>query len=277
VRVLGADPATADDLVQETFVVALRRADFDASAPGAVFTFLRTTARQLWLRNCRGTLTPRELAEADAVWDARCQDGTGDDHACALTADHLRQLPEDLTHLQVRGHDLTPGGLEALRRFAALRTLEIDTRRFSTNLFARESPDLSAACSDAVATALGSLCLTKLVYRGAVSLALLEAIAGQPEIAEVELHVDPRELEGTLGEVTRAPKLRRLALLDWNVPSGITPELLAPLRASRTLRVLELRTCEERGTPGLDAAAVRRARGDAIEVRLHRSDHAIKR
>lgn len=42
-RVLGADAATADDLVQEAFVVALRRPEFDASAPGAVFTFLRTT------------------------------------------------------------------------------------------------------------------------------------------------------------------------------------------------------------------------------------------
>jgi RNA polymerase sigma-70 factor, ECF subfamily len=84
VRVLGADAATADDLVQEAFVVALRREPFDTSAPGAVFKFLRTTARQLWLRSHRTAANERELAEADAVWDARCGGAAGDDYVDAL-------------------------------------------------------------------------------------------------------------------------------------------------------------------------------------------------
>lgn len=50
-RVLGADASAADDIVQEAFLVALRRPDFDSTHPGAVFTFLRTTARFLWLRS----------------------------------------------------------------------------------------------------------------------------------------------------------------------------------------------------------------------------------
>jgi len=85
-RVLGADAATADDLVQEAFVVALRRPDFDASAPGAVFTFLRTTCRQLWLRSHRRTLHERDVDAADLLWTERCGDGPGDDYVDALRA-----------------------------------------------------------------------------------------------------------------------------------------------------------------------------------------------
>ena len=68
-RTLGADAATADDLVQEAFVVALRRADFDAGAPAAAFAFLRTTARHLWLKSRRGRpdgqRVEREVDEAE--------------------------------------------------------------------------------------------------------------------------------------------------------------------------------------------------------------------
>jgi DNA-directed RNA polymerase specialized sigma24 family protein len=85
-RVLGADAATADDLVQEAFVAALARPGFDASAPGAVFTFLRTTCRRTWQRSRRCRLSVRELDEADAVWAARCGDGAGDGYVDALRA-----------------------------------------------------------------------------------------------------------------------------------------------------------------------------------------------
>lgn len=50
-RVLGADDACADDLVQEAFLVALERPDFDATNPMATFAFLRTTARHRWLKS----------------------------------------------------------------------------------------------------------------------------------------------------------------------------------------------------------------------------------
>ncbi|MBL8754975.1 MAG: sigma-70 family RNA polymerase sigma factor [Planctomycetes bacterium] len=91
-RVLGADAASADDLVQEAFAVALQRAGFDASAPGAVFTFLRTTCRNLWLRSRRRTNSERDVAEADAVWAQNCGDGAGDDYVDALRA-CLDRLP----------------------------------------------------------------------------------------------------------------------------------------------------------------------------------------
>src|SRR5262249_14847759 len=96
-RTLGADAATADDLVQEAFVVALRRADFDAQAPQAAFAFLRTTARHLWLRSRRRRpdeqRAGREVEAADRVWDARCGDGDGDGYVAALR-ECFAELPE---------------------------------------------------------------------------------------------------------------------------------------------------------------------------------------
>lgn len=90
-RVLGADAVAADDLVQEVFLVALQRADFDDRVPGAVFTFLRRTARYLWLRSLRRRTTPLEVEAADLVWQQHCGDGPGDDYV-----DALRQCVERL-------------------------------------------------------------------------------------------------------------------------------------------------------------------------------------
>ncbi len=92
-RTLGAGAADADDLVQEALIVALRRRDFDISHPGAVFTFLRTTCKQLWLRSQRRRGSERDVDAADAVWLARCGDGPGDDYVDALRA-CVDNLPE---------------------------------------------------------------------------------------------------------------------------------------------------------------------------------------
>lgn len=93
-RTLGAGRPDADDLVQEAVLVALRRPGFDATAPGGVFAFLRTTVRNLWLRSRRRRGAAREVAEADRVWDARCggNGGAGDDYVDALRA-CVAQLP----------------------------------------------------------------------------------------------------------------------------------------------------------------------------------------
>ncbi len=131
-RVLGADAATADDLVQDAFVVALRRPDFDASVRGAAFVFLRTTARHLWLKSLRRRVDEREIDEADRVWDARCGDGAGDDYVTALRA-CVAELPErsrallEATYGERRGRaasavalGLTADGIKsALRRLRA--------------------------------------------------------------------------------------------------------------------------------------------------------------
>jgi RNA polymerase sigma-70 factor (ECF subfamily) len=52
--------------------------------PDAVFGFLRTTARHLWLKSRRRRMAEREVDEADRVWAARCGCGDGEDYVEAL-------------------------------------------------------------------------------------------------------------------------------------------------------------------------------------------------
>jgi RNA polymerase sigma-70 factor, ECF subfamily len=130
-RVLGADAATADDLAQEAFVVALRRPGFVAESAAATFAFLRTTARHLWLKSRRRQPALRDVDEADRIWDARCVD-QGEAYLAAL--EHcVGELPVRsrallaATYAERRGRAasasafaMTPDGVKsALRRLRA--------------------------------------------------------------------------------------------------------------------------------------------------------------
>lgn len=96
VRVLGADAVTAEDLVQEAFVVALER-DFDPRSAAGTFAFLRATARNRWLHHARRRVTRREVEHADEVWDQHCE-GDGDDYLDALRR-CVEALPEQSRRL----------------------------------------------------------------------------------------------------------------------------------------------------------------------------------
>ncbi len=85
-RTLGADAHTAEDLVQDSFAVMLARDGFDSTVPAAVFTFLKTTCRQLWLRSQKRAVSEREVEEADRVWTAQFGHGDGDEYIDALRA-----------------------------------------------------------------------------------------------------------------------------------------------------------------------------------------------
>lgn len=89
-RVLGAAGADLDDLLQETFVVLLER-PFEDRGGAAVATFLRSTARFLFLRRNRGLLP--QVEAADVVWDRRCGEDDGAGYLAALQA-CLAALPE---------------------------------------------------------------------------------------------------------------------------------------------------------------------------------------
>lgn len=103
--VLGADAATADDLAQEALLVALRRAaDLDASEPGRLFGFLRTTARHLWLKDVRRKKSRREVEQADEVWTEECGDDDRDDYMAALRA-CVGELPERSRDLLQRTYE----------------------------------------------------------------------------------------------------------------------------------------------------------------------------
>jgi RNA polymerase sigma-70 factor (ECF subfamily) len=133
-RVLGAAADLADDLLQDTFVVALRRGLRD-DGHAAVATFLRATARHLWLKAARRRTALREVAEADAVWNEQCVHDDGAGYVAALQ-DCVEALPArsrrliEGTYGEARGREvmaaelgLTADGIKAaLRRLrAALR------------------------------------------------------------------------------------------------------------------------------------------------------------
>src|SRR5687767_6833219 len=74
-RALGAPAAEADDLLQDTFLVAWRKLGCDRG-DAAVATFLRQTGKHLWLRRRRDQ-SRREAIRielADAAWT---RDGAG--------------------------------------------------------------------------------------------------------------------------------------------------------------------------------------------------------
>jgi RNA polymerase sigma-70 factor (ECF subfamily) len=82
-RMHGASPHEADDLAQEAFVIALQKGAARLD-PAATATFLRRTARFLFLRLRRGSVAV-ELADAvDQLWARDCEADGGDGLVAAL-------------------------------------------------------------------------------------------------------------------------------------------------------------------------------------------------
>lgn len=136
-RVLGADGASADDLVQEAVLVALRRSPpLDVAVPGRVFAFLRVTARHLWLKDVRRRRSLREVEQADEVWSEECGDGVADDYMAALR-DCVGRLPARSRELLRRSYERGDGrartaealGLSEHGVKSALRRLRAALRR----------------------------------------------------------------------------------------------------------------------------------------------------
>jgi DNA-directed RNA polymerase specialized sigma24 family protein len=77
-RMHGARPAEADDLAQDAFVIALQKGALGAQ-PAALATFLRRTARFLFLRRRKGGHPEALLADAvDALWARDCGKDAGE-------------------------------------------------------------------------------------------------------------------------------------------------------------------------------------------------------
>lgn len=78
-RVLGASAALADDVMQDTFLVAMRRLHVDRG-DAAVATFLRRTARHLFLRRRRDEGRREQLLVqlADRWWQEDCAADDGE-------------------------------------------------------------------------------------------------------------------------------------------------------------------------------------------------------
>jgi len=92
-RMHGATPDEADDLMQETFVIASRKNALSLDTAAAA-TFLRRTARFLFLRARRDARAAVQLAdEVDALWQRDCaaDDGEG---LLARLRECVDRLPE---------------------------------------------------------------------------------------------------------------------------------------------------------------------------------------
>jgi len=95
-RMLGCDPATADDLTQETFLKVLRREMFVQHNDAATAAYLRRTAHNLLISmHRRGGRTKQVEAfeTIDEVWDR----WAGADLAGDEAVDALRSCLEGLT------------------------------------------------------------------------------------------------------------------------------------------------------------------------------------
>jgi RNA polymerase sigma-70 factor (ECF subfamily) len=108
-RLLGAAPDLADDLLQETFIVALRRGIRD-DGPAAVATYLRATARNLFCQHHRRRRAVRGVEEADRIWNEHCAHDDGQGWFAALQAcfDALPARSQRLlrgTYAEERGRD----------------------------------------------------------------------------------------------------------------------------------------------------------------------------
>lgn len=91
-RYLGASTELADDLTQETFLQLLR-APFVQRSPAETAGWLRTVARNLWVRSFRHP--PFALAELDtlqATWDGFAKDDGGE-----VALAHLRHCVDQLS------------------------------------------------------------------------------------------------------------------------------------------------------------------------------------
>ncbi|MCB9879225.1 MAG: hypothetical protein H6835_16640 [Planctomycetes bacterium] len=78
-RAIGAPADVAEDLLQETFLVAFDKLH-DVGSDAAVAAFLRRTARHLWLRGRRdaGRREQLLLEHAERAWVADCAADGGD-------------------------------------------------------------------------------------------------------------------------------------------------------------------------------------------------------
>jgi len=134
-RYLGADAATAEDLVQETFLAVLRSGRVPADTEAGRAAWLRGVARNLFLQWCRRQRTAAVRADsesverAEATWGAVfLRQGDGFDYmealrACygALPAQERRVVDQRYAHQMSRAdmakaNDLSEDGVKSVLR-----------------------------------------------------------------------------------------------------------------------------------------------------------------
>lgn len=114
-RTLGARADRVDDLVQETFVVALQK-QFEVRGDMGFAMWLRGVARHLLLREWRSAARSREVELCDRVWNEQCGDGDGEDLVDALR-ECVRKLPARSRVMLQQAYGEGDGRAELARAF----------------------------------------------------------------------------------------------------------------------------------------------------------------
>ncbi|MGE3853524.1 MAG: RNA polymerase sigma factor [Planctomycetota bacterium] len=111
-RYLGCDPATADDLTQETFLAVLR-SPFEQRAPEATAGYLRRTALSIY---CKVERRDRKLRVLDADTIERMEAAWEVLHGGSARADRDANGDEVLARLRECLAALAPRARDAIRR-----------------------------------------------------------------------------------------------------------------------------------------------------------------
>ena len=158
-------------------------------------------------------------------------------------------LPMTLTRVELHCSP-GPAAIASLRRIAALRDLQVEPK--------------DEASADAFTEVVDALRLERFCTHGSLTPKLLHALANQPDLARLELRLQP----GTdLRALVAAPGLRELTLYGYGalpLPTDYRPTLddVKPLAGCASLRHLRLINC------GLDSAAVQAAVGPRVQVEI---------
>lgn len=121
---------------------------------------------------------------------------------------------------------------------------------------------------------LTRLPLQRLVWRGPLTPEVLQAIAKAPDLRELML--SSRAIPD-LAPLADAAKLETLTLSEDRIENGVPAAVLAPLARSKSLRTVSVHVTVIRGEPHPSEAALQRAVGDRIRLRLHQDEQTVKR
>ncbi len=116
--------------------------------------------------------------------------------------------------------------------------------------------------------------LRQLVWHAALSTEVINAVAVQPELRELELHADAIH---DISALAKAPKLERLTLSQTTIGNGIPASVLEPLAQSTTLREIAVHVSIARGEPHPSEPDLQLAVGERIRVRLHETEFTVRK
>jgi hypothetical protein len=205
--------------------------------------------------------TPEQLQDLDRMTGLRHLELDG----CDLHDEHLAMLPANLTGLGLRSLELTPDGFRSLRRFTALRELDVTADGYSQGLLGRAPTTRGTAATDAIAEAMPALPLLQLMFTGTATQGLLQALGAHRTLRTLYLQTS---VVPPIEALVQAPALGNLTLCDLHMPSTLTPDDLQPLRRSGSLRSLALHVFGK--GDHLDPTVLRDALGNRIEAHVVR-------